>query len=130
MSSVSKYPACWHPSSCFFFPQLTCFFLFQNLLLLNPNERFLTEQSLNHHVFQSQRQTERPGPPTPTPMRSSKRKPHHDNTALSRSGAESKCGLANLPYITEHLKSKCIIKTYSQNIKYWNWVKKVLENNI
>ncbi|XP_053499298.1 cyclin-dependent kinase-like 5 isoform X2 [Ictalurus furcatus] len=66
--------------------------LMKNLLLLNPNERFLTEQSLNHHVFQSQRQTERPGPPTPTPIRSSKRKPHHDNTALSRSHGSKSSG--------------------------------------
>ncbi|KAB5546648.1 hypothetical protein PHYPO_G00074460 [Pangasianodon hypophthalmus] len=66
--------------------------LMKNLLLLNPNERFLTDQSLNHHVFQSQRQTERPGPPTPTPIRSSKRKPHHDNTALSRSHGSKSSG--------------------------------------
>ncbi|XP_062871311.1 cyclin-dependent kinase-like 5 isoform X2 [Trichomycterus rosablanca] len=66
--------------------------LMKNLLLLNPNERFLTEQSLNHHVFQSQRQTERPGPPTPTPVRSSKRKPHHDNSALNRSHGSKTSG--------------------------------------
>ncbi|XP_055077423.1 cyclin-dependent kinase-like 5 isoform X3 [Periophthalmus magnuspinnatus] len=60
--------------------------LLKNLLLLNPTERFLTEQSLNHHAFQSLRHVERPGPPTPTPARSSKRKPHHgDNTTPSRS---------------------------------------------
>ncbi|XP_072293969.1 cyclin-dependent kinase-like 5 isoform X2 [Eucyclogobius newberryi] len=60
--------------------------LLKNLLLLNPSERFLTEQSLNHHAFQSLRHVERPGPPTPTPVRSSKRKPHHgDNTTPSRS---------------------------------------------
>jgi len=59
----------------------------QNLLLLNPTERFLTEPSLNHHAFQTLRLVERPGPPTPTPVRSSKRKPHHgDNTTPSRSG--------------------------------------------
>uniref|UniRef100_A0A3B1JGX1 Cyclin dependent kinase like 5 n=1 Tax=Astyanax mexicanus TaxID=7994 RepID=A0A3B1JGX1_ASTMX len=57
--------------------------LMKNLLLLNPNERFLTEQSLNHPAFQTQCHGERPGPPTPTPIRSSKRKPHHDPTALS-----------------------------------------------
>ncbi|XP_046725603.1 cyclin-dependent kinase-like 5 isoform X4 [Silurus meridionalis] len=66
--------------------------LMKNLLLLNPNERFLTEQSLNHHVFQSQRQTDRPGPPTPTPIRSSKRKPHLDNTVLSRSHGSKSSG--------------------------------------
>ncbi|XP_030582887.1 cyclin-dependent kinase-like 5 isoform X2 [Archocentrus centrarchus] len=60
--------------------------LLKNLLLLNPTERFLTEQSLNHHAFQTLRMVERPGPPTPTPVRSSKRKPHHgDNTTPSRS---------------------------------------------
>ncbi|KAM4629634.1 cyclin-dependent kinase-like 5 isoform 2-T3 [Polymixia lowei] len=60
--------------------------LMKNLLLLSPTERFLTEQSLNHHAFQTQRLVERPGPPTPTPVRSSKRKPHHgDNTTPSRS---------------------------------------------
>ncbi|KAL1023436.1 hypothetical protein UPYG_G00040810 [Umbra pygmaea] len=49
-------------------------------------ERFLTEQSLEHHAFQSPRPAERHGPPTPTPVRSSKRKPHHaDNSAPSRS---------------------------------------------
>uniref|UniRef100_A0A3Q1E9L9 Cyclin-dependent kinase-like 5 n=1 Tax=Acanthochromis polyacanthus TaxID=80966 RepID=A0A3Q1E9L9_9TELE len=60
--------------------------LLKSLLLLNPTERFLTEQSLNHHAFQTLRLVERPGPPTPTPVRSSKRKPHHgDNTTPSRS---------------------------------------------
>ncbi|XP_016423877.1 cyclin-dependent kinase-like 5 [Sinocyclocheilus rhinocerous] len=61
-----------------------CGLYFQNLLLLNPNERYLTEQSLNHHAFQTQRLTERPGPLTPTPVRSSKRKPLLDNSAPSR----------------------------------------------
>ncbi|XP_041861375.1 cyclin-dependent kinase-like 5 isoform X3 [Melanotaenia boesemani] len=60
--------------------------LLKNLLLLNPTERFLTEQCLNHHTFQTLRLVERPGPPTPTPVRSSKRKPHHgDNNTPSRS---------------------------------------------
>ncbi|XP_051956223.1 cyclin-dependent kinase-like 5 isoform X4 [Xyrauchen texanus] len=58
--------------------------LMKNLLLLNPNERFLTEQSLNHHAFQTQRLTERSGPLTPTPVRSSKRKPLIDNSTPSR----------------------------------------------
>uniref|UniRef100_A0A8C6VSS2 Cyclin-dependent kinase-like 5 n=1 Tax=Nothobranchius furzeri TaxID=105023 RepID=A0A8C6VSS2_NOTFU len=59
--------------------------LLKNLLLLNPTERFLTEQCLNHHTFQTLRLVDRPGPPTPTPVRSSKRKPHHgDNTTPSR----------------------------------------------
>ncbi|XP_029551172.1 cyclin-dependent kinase-like 5 isoform X4 [Salmo trutta] len=60
--------------------------LMKNLLLLSPTERFLTEQSLDHHAFQTPRPVERPGPPTPTPVRSSKRKPHHtDNSAPTRS---------------------------------------------
>ncbi|KAM9503514.1 cyclin-dependent kinase-like 5 [Salvelinus alpinus] len=60
--------------------------LMKNLLLLSPTERFLTEQSLDHHAFQTPRLVERPGPPTPTPVRSSKRKPHHtDNSAPTRS---------------------------------------------
>ncbi|XP_058494350.1 cyclin-dependent kinase-like 5 isoform X1 [Solea solea] len=60
--------------------------LLKNMLLLNPTERFLTEQSLNHHAFQNLRLVERPGPTTPTPVRSSKRKPHHgDNSTPSRS---------------------------------------------
>uniref|UniRef100_A0A3Q1IIU3 Protein kinase domain-containing protein n=1 Tax=Anabas testudineus TaxID=64144 RepID=A0A3Q1IIU3_ANATE len=62
--------------------------LLKNLLLLNPTERFLTEQSLNHHAFQTLRLVERSGPPTPTPVRSSKRKPHHgDNLTPSRSAS-------------------------------------------
>uniref|UniRef100_A0AAY4CB99 Cyclin-dependent kinase-like 5 n=1 Tax=Denticeps clupeoides TaxID=299321 RepID=A0AAY4CB99_9TELE len=66
--------------------------LMKNLLLLNPNERFLTEQSLNHQAFQTQRHSERPGPPTPTPVRSFKRKPHHDNTAPSRTHGTKSSG--------------------------------------
>uniref|UniRef100_A0A8C8DIJ0 mitogen-activated protein kinase n=1 Tax=Oryzias sinensis TaxID=183150 RepID=A0A8C8DIJ0_9TELE len=66
----------------------------RNLLLLNPTERFLTEQCLNHHTFQTLRLVERAGPPTPTPARSSKRKPHHgDNNTPSRShGGKSSGG--------------------------------------
>ncbi|XP_061636772.1 cyclin-dependent kinase-like 5 isoform X4 [Phyllopteryx taeniolatus] len=57
--------------------------LLKSLLLLSHAERFLTEQSLNHHAFQNLRLVERPGPPTPTPVRSSKRKPHHGDTTPS-----------------------------------------------
>lgn len=65
-------------------------FVCQNLLLLNPTERFLTEQSLNHPAFQPLRQVERerPAPPaSPNPPRSSKRKTHHhgENTVPTRS---------------------------------------------
>lgn len=60
----------------------------QNLLLLNPTERFLTEQSLNHPAFQPLRQAERERPPptSPNPPRSSKRKTHHhgENTVPTR----------------------------------------------
>ncbi|XP_054645027.1 cyclin-dependent kinase-like 5 [Dunckerocampus dactyliophorus] len=67
--------------------------LLKSLLLLNPTERFLTEQSLNHHAFQTLRLVERSGPPTPTPARSSKRKPHHGDTTPSRShGGKSSGG--------------------------------------
>uniref|UniRef100_A0A3B3UG83 Cyclin-dependent kinase-like 5 n=1 Tax=Poecilia latipinna TaxID=48699 RepID=A0A3B3UG83_9TELE len=67
--------------------------LLKNLLLLNPTERFLTEQCLNHHAFQTLRLVDRPGPPTPTPVRSAKRKPHHgDNTTPSRSAASAGAG--------------------------------------
>uniref|UniRef100_A0A3P8V8M2 mitogen-activated protein kinase n=1 Tax=Cynoglossus semilaevis TaxID=244447 RepID=A0A3P8V8M2_CYNSE len=54
-----------------------------NLLLLNPTERFLTEQGLNHHVFQTLRLVDRPSPVTTTPVRSSKR----NNSTPSRSVA-------------------------------------------
>ncbi|XP_057217762.1 cyclin-dependent kinase-like 5 isoform X1 [Triplophysa rosa] len=64
--------------------------LMKNLLCLNPTERFLTEQCLNHPVFQGLRGPERPAPPSPTPPRSSKRKPYHgDNTIPSRSHSKS-----------------------------------------
>ncbi|XP_053348684.1 cyclin-dependent kinase-like 5 [Clarias gariepinus] len=64
--------------------------LMKNLLLLNPSERFLTEQCLNHLVFQALRVLERPAPPSPTPPRSSKRKPYHgDNTIPSRSASST-----------------------------------------
>ncbi|TRY53750.1 hypothetical protein DNTS_030565 [Danionella cerebrum] len=58
--------------------------LMKNLLQLNPTERFLTDQSLNHRAFQIQRQADRPGPLTPTPLRSSKTKALLDNSAPAR----------------------------------------------
>ncbi|XP_037546173.1 cyclin-dependent kinase-like 5 [Nematolebias whitei] len=67
--------------------------LMKNLLLLNPTERFLTEQSLNHPVFQPLRQVEREksSPASPNPPRSSKRKTHHhgENTVPTRSHNKS-----------------------------------------
>lgn len=74
-----------------------CVFVPQNLLLLNPTERFLTEQCLNHHTFQTLRLVERAGPPTPTPARSSKRKPHHgDNNTPSRSAGSAALGFEHV----------------------------------
>uniref|UniRef100_A0A3B3BGN3 Cyclin dependent kinase like 5 n=1 Tax=Oryzias melastigma TaxID=30732 RepID=A0A3B3BGN3_ORYME len=71
--------------------------LLKNLLLLNPTERFLTEQCLNHHTFQTLRLVERAGPPTPTPARSSKRKPHHgDNNTPSRSAGSAALGFEHV----------------------------------
>ncbi|XP_043928996.1 cyclin-dependent kinase-like 5 [Protopterus annectens] len=56
--------------------------IMKNLLKLNPSERYLTEQCLNHPAFQAQRLMERSGS---SPCRSSKRKPYHgDNTSSSR----------------------------------------------
>uniref|UniRef100_A0A8C1GQC8 Cyclin-dependent kinase-like 5 n=1 Tax=Cyprinus carpio TaxID=7962 RepID=A0A8C1GQC8_CYPCA len=67
--------------------------LVKNLLCLNPTERFLTEQCLNHPVFQGLRGPERPAAPSPTPPRSSKRKPYHgDNTIPSRSHGSKSSG--------------------------------------
>ncbi|XP_051966871.1 cyclin-dependent kinase-like 5 isoform X3 [Xyrauchen texanus] len=67
--------------------------LIKNLLCLNPTERFLTEQCLNHPVFQGLRGPDRPAPPSPTPPRSSKRKPYHgDNTIPSRSHGSKSSG--------------------------------------
>ena len=65
--------------------------LHQNLLLLNAPERYLTEQSLNHPVFLPLRQLERPGPPSPNPSRSAKRKTHHhgENTVPTRSACRN-----------------------------------------
>ncbi|KAF3686614.1 Cyclin-dependent kinase-like 5 [Channa argus] len=71
----------------------------QNLLLLNPTERFLTEQSLNHPAFQPLRQAERDRPPpaSPNPPRSSKRKTHHhgENTVPTRSHTKSSSRRSN-----------------------------------
>ncbi|XP_075450393.1 cyclin-dependent kinase-like 5 isoform X3 [Ascaphus truei] len=56
--------------------------LMKNLLKLNPSDRYLTEQSLNHPAFQTQRLLDRGGS---SPSRSSKRKTHHaDSNSSSR----------------------------------------------
>ncbi|XP_078265596.1 cyclin-dependent kinase-like 5 isoform X2 [Rhinoraja longicauda] len=49
--------------------------LMKNLLKLNPSERYLTEQCLNHTAFQTQRLLDRSSGASPT--RVTKRKPHH-----------------------------------------------------
>nr|XP_057944711.1 cyclin-dependent kinase-like 5 isoform X2 [Doryrhamphus excisus] len=67
--------------------------LMKNLLLLNPTERYLTEQSLNHPAFQPLRQVERErsSVASPNPSRSSKRKTHHhgENTVPTRSHSKT-----------------------------------------
>uniref|UniRef100_A0A8C6Y5C7 Cyclin-dependent kinase-like 5 n=1 Tax=Naja naja TaxID=35670 RepID=A0A8C6Y5C7_NAJNA len=54
--------------------------LMKNLLKLDPADRYLTEQCLNHPSFQTQRMLDR------SPSRSTKRKPYHgdSNTLSSR----------------------------------------------
>lgn len=61
--------------------------LMKNLLKLNPSDRFLTEQSLNHPAFQTQRLLDRCGS---SPSRSSKRKPHHGEGNSSNRSQTSK----------------------------------------
>ncbi|XP_053313301.1 cyclin-dependent kinase-like 5 isoform X4 [Spea bombifrons] len=54
--------------------------LMKNLLKLNPSDRYLTEQSLNHPAFQTQRLLDRGGS---SPSRSAKRKTHHSESNSS-----------------------------------------------
>ncbi|XP_067422179.1 cyclin-dependent kinase-like 5 isoform X4 [Emydura macquarii macquarii] len=55
--------------------------LMKNLLKLDPADRYLTEQCLNHPSFQTQRLLDRCGS---SPSRSAKRKPYHvDSNTLS-----------------------------------------------
>ncbi|XP_073421999.1 cyclin-dependent kinase-like 5 isoform X5 [Dendrobates tinctorius] len=54
--------------------------LMKNLLKLNPSDRYLTEQCLNHPAFQTQRLLDRGGS---SPSRSAKRKTHHSDTNSS-----------------------------------------------
>ncbi|XP_030878025.1 cyclin-dependent kinase-like 5 [Leptonychotes weddellii] len=52
--------------------------LMKNLLKLDPADRYLTEQCLNHPTFQTQRLLDR------SPSRSAKRKPYHvESSTLS-----------------------------------------------
>ncbi|XP_029459198.1 cyclin-dependent kinase-like 5 isoform X2 [Rhinatrema bivittatum] len=61
--------------------------LMKNLLKLNPSDRYLTEQSLNHPTFQTQRLLDRCAS---SPSRSSKRKPHHGESNTSSRNQSSK----------------------------------------
>uniref|UniRef100_A0A8C5M080 Cyclin-dependent kinase-like 5 n=1 Tax=Leptobrachium leishanense TaxID=445787 RepID=A0A8C5M080_9ANUR len=61
--------------------------LMKNLLKLNPSDRFLTDQSLNHPAFQTQRLLDRGGS---SPSRSSKRKTHHSESNSSSRKQTSK----------------------------------------
>ncbi|ELK29217.1 Cyclin-dependent kinase-like 5 [Myotis davidii] len=57
----------------------------RNLLKLDPAERYLTEQCLNHPAFQTQRLLDR------SPSRSAKRKPYHvESSTLSNRNQASK----------------------------------------
>uniref|UniRef100_A0A8D0HNS9 Cyclin-dependent kinase-like 5 n=1 Tax=Sphenodon punctatus TaxID=8508 RepID=A0A8D0HNS9_SPHPU len=59
--------------------------LMKNLLKLDPGDRYLTEQCLNHPSFQTQRLLDR------SPSRSAKRKPYHvDSNTLSNRNQASK----------------------------------------
>ncbi|XP_066476688.1 cyclin-dependent kinase-like 5 [Tiliqua scincoides] len=59
--------------------------LMKNLLKLDPADRYLTEQCLNHPSFQTQRLLDR------SPSRSTKRKPYHgDSSTLSSRNQASK----------------------------------------
>ncbi|XP_069492951.1 cyclin-dependent kinase-like 5 isoform X4 [Ambystoma mexicanum] len=68
--------------------------LMKNLLKLNPSDRYLTEQSLNHPAFQTQRLLDRCGS---SPSRASKRKPHHGEGNSSNRNQSSK-STANQPH--------------------------------
>ncbi|EMP25675.1 Cyclin-dependent kinase-like 5 [Chelonia mydas] len=60
----------------------------RNLLKLDPADRYLTEQCLNHPSFQTQRLLDRCGS---SPSRSAKRKPYHvDTNTLSNRNQASK----------------------------------------
>uniref|UniRef100_A0ACB8FIB9 Cyclin-dependent kinase-like 5 n=1 Tax=Sphaerodactylus townsendi TaxID=933632 RepID=A0ACB8FIB9_9SAUR len=59
--------------------------LMKNLLKLDPGDRYVTEQCLNHPTFQTQRLLDR------SPSRSTKRKPYHgDSNTLSNRNQSSK----------------------------------------
>ncbi|XP_043848456.1 cyclin-dependent kinase-like 5 isoform X4 [Dromiciops gliroides] len=66
--------------------------LMKNLLKLDPADRYLTEQCLNHPSFQTQRLLDRCGT---SPSRSAKRKPYHveSNTLSNRNQAGKNAAL-------------------------------------
>ncbi|XP_033867673.1 cyclin-dependent kinase-like 5 isoform X1 [Acipenser ruthenus] len=65
--------------------------LMKNLLKLNPSERYLTEQCLNHLAFQTQRLLDRTG--SSSPARSSKKKTYHgENSSSSNRNHGGKSG--------------------------------------
>uniref|UniRef100_G3VW95 Cyclin-dependent kinase-like 5 n=1 Tax=Sarcophilus harrisii TaxID=9305 RepID=G3VW95_SARHA len=66
--------------------------LMKNLLKLDPADRYLTEQCLNHPSFQTQRLLDRCGT---SPSRSAKRKPYHveSNTLSNRNQASKNTAL-------------------------------------
>uniref|UniRef100_A0A8C2U2S7 Cyclin dependent kinase like 5 n=1 Tax=Coturnix japonica TaxID=93934 RepID=A0A8C2U2S7_COTJA len=66
--------------------------LMKNLLKLDPADRYLTEQCLNHPSFQTQRLLDRCGS---SPSRSAKRKPYHveSNTLSNRNQASKSSAL-------------------------------------
>ncbi|XP_036599307.1 cyclin-dependent kinase-like 5 isoform X2 [Trichosurus vulpecula] len=66
--------------------------LMKNLLKLDPADRYLTEQCLNHPSFQTQRLLDRCGT---SPSRSAKRKPYHveSNTLSNRNQASKNAAL-------------------------------------
>ncbi|XP_068000833.1 cyclin-dependent kinase-like 5 isoform X2 [Melanerpes formicivorus] len=66
--------------------------LMKNLLKLDPADRYLTEQCLNHPSFQTQRLLDRCGS---SPSRSAKRKPYHaeSNTLSNRTQASKSSAL-------------------------------------
>ncbi|MGH0127941.1 UNVERIFIED_CONTAM: hypothetical protein FKN15_020945 [Acipenser sinensis] len=64
--------------------------LMKNLLKLNPSERYLTEQCLNHLAFQTQRLLDRAG--SSSPARSSKKKTYHGENSSSNRNHGGKSG--------------------------------------
>ncbi|XP_062982497.1 cyclin-dependent kinase-like 5 isoform X2 [Elgaria multicarinata webbii] len=85
--TIQKFPAVNHPQSLerryLGILSGVLLDLMKNLLKLDPGDRYLTEQCLNHPSFQTQRLLDR------SPSRSTKRKPYHgeSNTLSNRTQA-------------------------------------------